>query len=231
MNKTTVTFESLQTLFKNTGLVVRGGFVPLADDAAFLSSNTKTVILIGNTGREMWPFFAKQRHTGCKDPLDHWTYKTVKPIADRLNAEVLFPFNQPHPPFQRWAMRAESLHTSPLGLLIHPQYGLWHAYRAALAFQETITFPEVITSLSPCSDCDRQPCLLACPVNAFSQSGYDVSACAHYLSSKREPSCLQCGCHARNACPIGTDHHYEAEQIAFHMTAFYKSITSMNIVK
>src|SRR4030095_137820 len=41
----------------------------------------------------------------------------------------------------RWAMRAEAVAPSPLGILIHPDYGLWHAYRGALAFAERLALP------------------------------------------------------------------------------------------
>ena len=41
---------------------------------------------------------------------------------------ALFPFGgPPHFPFQQWARRAEPVHPSPIGLLIHPIYGLWHS--------------------------------------------------------------------------------------------------------
>ena len=32
----------------------------------------------------------------------------------------------PYWPFQQWARRAEPVHPSPIGVLIHPRYGLWH---------------------------------------------------------------------------------------------------------
>ena len=38
-------------------------------------------------------------------------------------------------------MRAEAVAPSPLGILIHPDYGLWHAYRGALAFAERLALP------------------------------------------------------------------------------------------
>ncbi len=33
-------------------------------------------------------------------------------------------------------MAAEGLKPSPLGLLMHPEYGLWHGYRGAILFGE-----------------------------------------------------------------------------------------------
>ena len=48
---------------------------------------------------------------------------------------------RPWLPFQQWARKAEPVHVSPLGVLIHPDYGLWHSYRGALCFD---------TRLLPC---------------------------------------------------------------------------------
>ena len=53
----------------------------------------------------------------------------------------------------RWAQRAEPLHPSPLGVLIHPVHGLWHAYRGALAFAEPIELPPRADLPSPCASC------------------------------------------------------------------------------
>ena len=59
----------------------------------------------------------------------------IDPLARSVGAMALYPFDgPPYRPFQRWAMRAEPVAPSPLGLFIHPEYGLWHAYRAALVF-------------------------------------------------------------------------------------------------
>src|SRR5271166_4757675 len=77
----------------------------------------------------------------------------------------------PHFPFQQWVRRAEPVHPSPLGLLIHPIYGLWHSYRGALAFPEALDVPALEVAPSPCDSCAEKPCLGACPVGAFSLDG------------------------------------------------------------
>ena len=54
-------------------------------------------------------------------------------------AVPLYPFGGPPLlPFQRWAARAEPISPSPLGLFIHPRFGLWHSYRGALAFSVSL---------------------------------------------------------------------------------------------
>ena len=62
----------------------------------------------------------------------------------------------------------------------HPELGLWHAYRGALAFAERLALAPVEPVASPCDDCAGKPCLAACPVGAFAASRYDVARpCLH----------------------------------------------------
>ena len=71
--------------------------------------------------------------------MDAWTREVVDPIAEAFGAAVVYPFaGPPYLPFQRWAARAEPLAVSPLRIFIHPVYGLWHAFRAALLFRQSI---------------------------------------------------------------------------------------------
>ena len=89
------------------------------------------VVLVGNAGGELWPRFQAGRRDE-PHPLDTWTCRTVEPRAAALGVRAIYPNDRPYQPFQRWAMRAEPVAPSPIGLLIHPDHGLWHAYRAAL---------------------------------------------------------------------------------------------------
>ena len=139
----------------------------------------------------------------------------------RFGASALYPFDgPPYWPFQRWAMRAEPVRPSPLGILIHPRHGLWHAYRAALAFAEEIPLPPREDAPDLCGECADKPCLAACPVGAFGAAGYDVGACLEHLRSAAGRDCMTAGCRARRACPVGQQHAYPPAQAAFHMAAF-----------
>jgi ferredoxin-like protein FixX len=194
------------------GLTLRGGFHP-ASDAEELQG-VATLLLVGNAGAAMWSVFAPHID-GAPNPLDRWTKRAIDPIAAKFGATALYPFDKPHPPFQQWALCAEDVYASPLGILIHPVYGLWHAYRAALLFTERIELPLRSAVENPCSTCMEKPCLSACPVGAFTGSAYDVAACA---------DCLDLGCHARNACPVGPEWRYPDAQVRFHMAAFARSV-------
>jgi len=120
-------------------------------------------------------------------------------------------------------LRAGGVHPSPVGALIDPQFGLWHAYRGALAFSDKRPLPPPDKRPSPCTACDAKPCLTACPVNAFGPESYDVPACTGHLSRPDGADCLDFGCRARHACPVGQDYRYPPDQARFHMEAFFNA--------
>src|SRR5262245_53440744 len=154
--------------------IVREGFVALgwfapgpSDDVPALSdgSAARFVILIGNAGPAMFQRFAQQRREG-DNPLDQWCGEIIGSLADALGAKAVFPSDRPALPFLTWARASGVSHRSPLGLNIHADYGLWHAYRAALLFPIAFDFPRS-SSRHPCESCAEKPCLTACPVHAF----------------------------------------------------------------
>ncbi|MGH6854644.1 MAG: ferredoxin, partial [Aestuariivirga sp.] len=138
------------------------------------------VILIGNAGPQMFRRFARERNPS-KDLLDDWTRDVVSVLARDLDANAVFPFDKPPLPFLTWARRAGAGHVSPLGLNIHSTYGLWHAYRAALLFSVAFDLPPASAGAHPCETCAEKPCLSACPVGAFTATGYDAGACAAHV--------------------------------------------------
>lgn len=208
------------------GLRLRGGFHPEPGDGVPLISGGTlpgTLVLIGTVGPDLWAAFSTSPEAadGAPHPLDRWTRRILDRIAAEVGASPLYPFGgPPYLPFQRWAMRAEPVAPSPLGLLIHPDYGLWHAYRGALAFAECLPLPPRIQRPRPCDTCAGRPCLSACPVGAFTDRGYDVPACVGHLDAPAGRDCMDGGCLARRACPVGAQHAYDAPQAAFHMRAF-----------
>lgn len=217
--------EALRRAAAAHGLLLRGGFrIEAADLGPPLDlPEGGTVLLLGNAGAAMWRAFAASGPDG-PDPLNRWTMSVVAPIAAALGARPLYPFGDTAVPFQRWAARAERLQPSPLGLLMHPDYGLWHAYRAALVFAAALPLPEAAARPHPCASCAGRPCLSACPVGAFSEGGYDVAACAAWLASGTGADCLAQGCRARDACPVGRAWRYPDAQVRFHMQAYRRAV-------
>lgn len=208
------------------GLVVLGAFHPQADDAVPAQVDGRacgTLILAGSAGGSLWSRFAQspEAHDGRPDPLDRWSARVIGAVAASVGGTALFPFGgPPYLPFQRWARRGAALGQSPLGMLIHPDYGLWHAYRGAVALPQVVALPPADARASPCDSCVARPCLSACPVDAFSATGYDVAACAGHVAAPAGADCLDFGCQARRACPVGRAWHYAQAQARFHMAAF-----------
>ncbi len=221
--------EPLRVLEKRLapcGILLRGAFHfndregPQLNDGNFV----RTLVLLGNIGGSLWEPFARWREEqpdkGGDHSLDLWSRKTIQPIADELGAAAYFPSDKPWWPFQQWAMRAEGLRASPLGLLIHPEYGLWHGYRGALGFADVLQIDLSPASDCPCDTCLTKPCLNACPANSISESRFDVVSCRSFLASEQgQAGCMVSGCEARNACPVGADYRLPVEQLAFHMAA------------
>jgi hypothetical protein len=211
-------YEDIAAALAEYGLTARGAFHPGPADGA--PTGTGTVLLAGNAGPGMWKAFAAAMPAGG-DPLDTWCRTVLQDIAHRFEAIALLPSEgPPYLPFQSWAMRAEDVSRSPLGILIDQRYGLWHGYRGALAFPSRLKLPPRDTRESPCEGCSDRPCLSACPVAAFGEGGYDVPACAAHLRTEAGADCMTLGCRARRACPVGRDHVYGPAQAAFHMRAF-----------
>ena len=220
-------FELLETLeaeLEESGIRLRGVLRLGAEEKASLAlpDEASSVVLLGNVGGSIWPAFSAWRggYDG-DDPLDAWSKAVVAPIAGRLGATAFYPSDPPYMPFQRWAMRPEGLKASPLGILIHPEYGLWHGYRAALVFREEIavSMPPP-RGTSPCDTCTDRPCLRTCPAGAISPDGFAVAPCRQHLAGEKgQAGCMAAGCVARNACPVGADYRYSPEQLRFHMAA------------
>ncbi len=222
------TIESIVSAVARSGFVARGA-LRLADAERIGSlRDVRTIALIGVAGRQGFGAFAAspEARDGGADPLDRFSRRVIDALAEERRAVSLYPFGgPPYWPFQQWAQRAERVHPSPIGLLVHPVYGLWHSYRGALGFREALDLPEATPEPSPCEACLEKPCLGACPVEAFTTAGYDVAACAAHLREEVGADCMGRGCLARRACPVGASHAHEGAQASFAMRAFLRSLT------
>ena len=225
--------ETVKRAAGTAGLVVCGAFHPREEDRvpAVAGRPARSLVMLGNMGPEMWQAFqaAPESGDGQPDSLDRWSRRVIGRLAEGLGAAGLYPFGgPPYHPFVAWAKRAGPVAESPLGILIHPDYGLWHAYRGALAFAEPLDLSPQAPVPRPCDTCDEQPCLSACPVAAFGAGGYDVPACVGHIQAPEGADCLGLGCRARRACPVGTSWHYRPDQARFHMDAFLAARTRVD---
>ncbi|MCH8155293.1 MAG: 4Fe-4S dicluster domain-containing protein [Proteobacteria bacterium] len=220
---------TIEAALAREGLIPRGGFHPEPGDGVPGLENgapARTLVLVGNAGPALWRAFAASPEFGPEsgtspDPLNRWSARVIGELAAAWGARALYPFGgPPYLPFVAWAKRAEAVAESPLGILIHPDYGLWHAYRGALAFAEAVDLAPRDRRPRPCDSCAERPCLSACPVGAFTETGYDVAACTGHISAPAGIDCMERACGARRACPVGREYVYEPAQARFHMKHF-----------
>lgn len=218
----------IDRLLAGTGLFVRGAFHPDPEDGVRPLGDGRpagTVVLVGNAGKAMWEAFRRVGpDLSGKDPLDGWVDAHLERAAAALGAEIVFATRKPWPPIQRWALKAGGVHRSPIGILIHPDFGLWHVYRGALLFARKLELPSLRAPASPCDSCAKKPCLSACPADAFSPGAFDMQACVAHVESPKGKACTTGGCLARRACPVGRAHAYVAEEGAFHMAAVVRTV-------
>jgi len=215
------------------GLIPRGGFAFQPGEEAppgLSGAPAKVVVLVGHGGAPHWRHFRDwraDRPADLANPLDKWSAEVIDPVAAEAGARAVYPSQRPYLPFQQWAMRAERLRPSPLGVLMHPVFGLWHAYRGALLFDQAIGWEQLRVLIQRvaepshlCDLCLGKPCLKSCPVEAYKADGFDYSGCRAHVRGGEGATCRQEGCLDRNACPEGAIYRYPADMQAFHMAAF-----------
>jgi ferredoxin len=221
--------RALDRGLRRHGLFLRGGFHPEPADALPDlpgGGAVRTVVLAGNAGGALWQAFrASGAPLDRPEPLDRWLEGILRPAAAAAGAQLLLP-NQ-GPPFAAltdWARRADTVFSSPIRILIHPDFGLWHAYRGVFLFAERLALPERGERANPCEACVARPCLRVCPADAFQPDGFDAWACHDHVFSASGEACRTRGCMARRACPVGREHAYPPAAQAFHTAAFVRSV-------
>lgn len=220
--------DGIVSMLARYGLIPRGGFRFAAGEAAPSGPSgvpARSVLLVGQAGDAPWLHFSRWRRSqpeNLADPLDTWSRTVIDGVAAEFGARAVYPSDKPWLPFQQWAMRAEGLKPSPLGILMHPEYGLWHAYRGALLFDVEIPIQAPREVIHLCDLCVGKPCLKACPVGAYSEAGFAYQACLDHVRGPSGEPCRTTGCLDRNACPYGAAYRYPAEAQAFHMAAFMR---------
>ena len=218
--------DDIAAALNEHGLILRGGFVFEAGEDALpglSGARARSVLLVGQAGAAPWSHFLRWRDSqpeNLNNPLDTWSRTIIGDVATRFGARAVSPSDKPYLPFQQWAMRSEGLRPSPLGILMHPEYGLWHAYRGALLFDVNLEIEAVEKPNHLCDACDGKPCLKSCPVGAYSSAGFAYQDCLGHVSGTDGAPCRTGGCLDRNACPFGAEYRYPAEVQAFHMRSF-----------
>ena len=213
-------YTTLGEALRSRGMILRGGFCPTSDAPVLNGRAVRTIFLIGTVGSGFWPHFQafREQHSG-EDPLDDWSRSVIDPVANEFGGVALYPFDRPWWPFQRWIAEAEHLKASPLGILIHPEFGHWHGYRGAIGLFSEMDLPAYDSRPHPCETCTDKPCITSCPAGALASGHFEVSPCRAHLARSAGAPCMARGCLSRNACPVGKDYRYVEDHVRFHMDA------------
>ncbi|HXW83269.1 MAG TPA: hypothetical protein VEJ86_02605, partial [Candidatus Binataceae bacterium] len=159
--------------------------------AQAIASGARSIIVIGNGGRALWDALKRYAHEhpgwmSREHPLDDFTRdvieREVAPAA-RHNGSctVVYPFvsvTGPTLSFMQLGRLAGLAGPSILGVSVHPRFGPWLAFRAALLVEEIIDQPAEALGYDPCPSCTARSCIAACPVGAVSlEHGWDIPKC------------------------------------------------------
>jgi methylmalonic aciduria homocystinuria type C protein len=171
------------------------------------------VVVVGNT-RALWPHVRAAVVRGDAAPVDEHVESLVRdavdvalaPLTPRPRAELRF---APEPPPRRVAMQrladvAGLAWLAPSHLCVHPVYGPWIALRAAIVID--VPGPATRPPIAPPCDCATgcQPALER------------ALAAGPPLDQVELRERWRLWLAVRDACPVGRDHRYDDEQIAYH---------------
>ncbi len=187
------------------------------------STAFRYLLLVSDGGSSLWRNMMQQRGSEPqeRDPVDTFTRRCLQSLLGN-DAAIIYPGNH-FIPLQGLGSLAGWHHTSPLGLGIHPEFGLWYAYRAVILSNEALTpLTDAPGGESPCADCDDRPCIAACPASAALESGFNVRACSSFRLPGDSP--CESTCLARQACPVDAEHRYGVDQMTYHCQASVAAI-------
>ena len=104
---------------------------------------------------------------------------------------------------------------SILGVVVHPRFGPWIAFRAAILIDQAIDEPGEALALRSVSELHREELhsRLSHRRGAY-PGGWDIPRCLAYRIES-EPDCTP-RCHARAGCVIGPEHRYPDDELAYH---------------
>lgn len=189
----------------------------------------RRAVVLASPGREFWENF-REATAGPADPdpnpLDRHTEAVVERLTGVLrkwdpSAVAVYPFSHPRQVLGFGRLLGESpwMAATPFGVVVDPRFGPWFAWRGAVL--TALEWPPTpLPAAAPCAGCPA-PCVDACPADVVSLNGLDWEGCAGFRLN--EPTCKET-CLARRACPVGREHRYGREQMAFHYRASLRMI-------
>ena len=196
--------------------------------AAAIAPGARSIIVIGNGGGAFWKAFKRHADenagwTARDNPLDDFTRMVVeRDVApalakSSLSYTIIYPFMSSGPTlnFMEAGKAAGLSGPSILGVVVHPVYGPWIAFRAAILVNELLNAPGEGRGFDPCPSCEVRSCISACPAGAVGvEKGWDIPKCLTHRVEV-EPDCAP-RCHARAGCVLGPEHRYPDDELAYH---------------
>jgi epoxyqueuosine reductase len=195
---------------------------------AMTQRGARSIIVVANGGGDFWRAFT--RYAGVRsgwlerpDPLDDFTRAivedTVAPTvrAAGVSCASVYPFasDPPRLNFMQLGRLAGLAGPSIIGVVVHPVFGPWIAFRAALLIDVVLDAPSAALGFDPCPTCAARSCVTGCPAQAVSyENGWDLPGCLKFRV-EHERDCAP-RCHARAACVLGPEYRYPAAELAYH---------------
>jgi hypothetical protein len=196
--------------------------------ASTIYPECRSIVVLGNGGADFWHAFIA--HTAQNpgwferdNPLDDFTREVVEneiitPIrTSSLGCVPVYPFGAVGSTlnFMQLAVLAGLAGPSIIGVAVHPVFGPWIAFRAALLLDRELDRPGGAIGFDPCPTCSTRACISACPAAAVSfPAGWNIPKClAHRIEA--HPDCAD-RCHARVACVLGPSRRYPDDELAYH---------------
>jgi len=211
------------------------------DSGDIKSSDYTQLILVGHAGQTLWTqvqqWQADNHHSGNKgseNPVDDFSIAKTSQWLKQYLSEDDYVFVYPGPTSINLKALGELAgwhHESPMKIGIHQKWGTWYAYRALILANSQFAASELPvnekqSSGSPCEQCIIAPCINACPVGAITGDALDLELCIDYRRSTGSDCINQCL--GRQACHVGKAHQYSDEQIEYHYTCSFRTITGQN---
>lgn len=187
------------------------------------------VVVLGSGGRACWEYLQSVRPEEFRDgpseehhPIDRWSLEVSEELVEWLGevgegASIVLPNDDRTLNFVQLAEMAGLGTVSPvIHQLLHREFGPWVSLRAAVVLPGKPFAPFEPYSkepFEPCHDCHK-PCLLGCPVDAYSSPKGPFGVCAEHRVAG---GCTD-GCGVRRDCHIGTEHRYGPTEETFRHT-------------
>ncbi len=187
-----------------------------------LLPGTRAILVFGSGGPTLWNALiadlgAHPEHLSAEaHPLDAYVRRAVEQVDLGLGGVRRRWFfaaadAELHLDFRMLADLAGLGGRSRMGLVLHPEFGLWLGLRAACFVDQAVPLSAAIEE-DPCAGCPA-PCIPACPGDAFVDGAWSVDRCAAFHAASRR--CAS-SCDARSACPKGAEHRYGPDETVYH---------------